>query len=246
MVREVTTQRVADGGTKLPTERGEQIVVQNVSINAHMVHEFGDVSALSRQDEFGGCVVHSVDGRAQFVAGAARALICSRVPKAEPRAVVPCVRAEDDDSVANIGGVPTAELMNSLGRTQEPSGALGVAEDNAAPCGAKGGQGGVQCAKPPVEEHGPDKALPVIDEPFVANALLLKRSGKEVPHVRLTRISQDEGALDGAENIALLGAPISGEHATRGQSGDGVRLVLPLGPGGSLGEVGAQGGVSRH
>ena len=41
----------------------------------------------------------------------------------------------------------------------------------------------------------------------------------------------------------LLSAPISGEHATRGQSGDGVRLVLPLGPGGSLGEVGAQGGA---
>ena len=66
-------------------------MVQYVSINAHVIHELGDISALPRQDEFGGCVVHSVDGRAQFVAGAyqARALICSRVPKAEPRAVVP-------------------------------------------------------------------------------------------------------------------------------------------------------------
>ena len=142
-----------------------------------------------------------------------------------------------------MGGVPTAELMNSLGWTQEPSGALGVAEDNAAPCGAKGGQGGVQCAKPSIKEHGPNKTLPVIDEPFVANALLLKRSGKEVLQKRLTSISQDEGALDGAENIALFSAPISGESATKGQSGDGVRLVLPLGPGGSLGEVGAQGGA---
>ena len=61
--------------------------------------------------------------------------------------------------------------------------------------------------------------------------------------MRLTRISQDETTLDGAENIALFSAPISGERATRGQSGDGVRLVLPLGPGGSLGEVGAQGGA---
>ena len=133
--------------------------------------------------------------------------------------------------------------MNSLGWTQEPSRALGVAEGNAAPCGAKGGQSGVQCAKPPVKEHGPDKALPVIDEPFVANALLLKRSGKKVLQMRLTRISQDEGTLDGAENIALFRAPISGERATRGQSGDGVRLVLPLGPGRSLGEVGAQSGA---
>ena len=131
--------------------------------------------------------------------------------------------------------------MNSLGWAQEEGGALGVAEDNAAPCGAKGGQGGVQCAKPPVEEHGPDKTLPVIDEPFVANALLLKRSGKEVLHMRLTRISQDEGTLDGAENIALFSAPISGERATRGQSGDGVRLVLPLGPGWGSGCAGQRG-----
>ena len=61
--------------------------------------------------------------------------------------------------------------------------------------------------------------------------------------MRLTRISHDKGTLDGSENIALFSAPISGERATRGQSGDGVRLVLPLSPGGSLGEVGAQGGA---
>ena len=61
--------------------------------------------------------------------------------------------------------------------------------------------------------------------------------------MRLARISQDEGTLDGAENIALFSAPIGGERATRGQSGDRVRLVLPLGPGRSLREVGAQGGA---
>ena len=71
--------------------------------------------------------------------------------------------------------------------------------------------------------------------------------------MRLARISQDEGTLDGAENIGLFSAPIGGERATRGQSGDRVRLVLPLGPGRSLREVGAQGGadvgplgVARH
>ena len=72
MVRQVATQRVADGGAKLPVERGEQVVVQYVPINAHVIHELGDISALPRQDEFGRCVVHSVDGRAQFVAGAYR------------------------------------------------------------------------------------------------------------------------------------------------------------------------------
>ena len=38
------------------------------------------------------------------------------------------------------------------------------------------------------------------------------------------------------KNIALFSAAICGELATGGQSGDGVRLVLPLGPGGSLGK----------
>ena len=49
-----------DRGTELPIKRGEQIVVQNVPINAHVIHELGDISALPRQDEFGGCVVNPV------------------------------------------------------------------------------------------------------------------------------------------------------------------------------------------
>ena len=60
--------------------------------------------------------------------------------------------------------------------------------------------------------------------------------------MRLTRISQDEGTLDGAENVALLSAAISGELKARGQSRDGVGLMLPLGPGGRLGKVSTQGG----
>ena len=35
--------------------------------------------------------------------------------------------------------------------------------------------------------------------------------------MRLTRIAQDKGTLDGAENVALFSAPISGEHAARGR-----------------------------
>ena len=60
--------------------------------------------------------------------------------------------------------------------------------------------------------------------------------------MRLARIPHDKSALDGAENIALFSAAICGELATGGQSGDGVRLMLPLGPGGSLGKVGTQSG----
>ena len=60
--------------------------------------------------------------------------------------------------------------------------------------------------------------------------------------MRLARISQDKSALDSAENVALLSAAISGELTARGQSGDGVGLMLPLGPGGRLGKVSTQGG----
>ena len=150
MIRQVARQEVADGGTKLPIERGEQVVVQYVPIDAHMVHEFGDVSALPRQDELSGCVVHSVDGRAQIVAGAYRLpgpgvdLLTGAEGRAQSGRA--CVRTENDDSVTNIGGVLTTELVKSLRRTQEPGRALGVAEGNAAPCGAKGGQGKVQSA----------------------------------------------------------------------------------------------------
>ena len=54
--------------------------------------------------------------------------------------------------------------------------------------------------------------------------------------MRLTRVSQDKGALDGAKNVTLLCAAISGELTARGQSRDGVGLMLPLGPGRPLRE----------
>ena len=44
----------------------------------------------------------------------ARALICSRVAKGRAQGGGACVRAEDDDSVTNIGSVPTTELMKAL------------------------------------------------------------------------------------------------------------------------------------
>ena len=95
-----------------------------------------------------------------------------------------------------------------------------------------------------VKEHGPNKALPVIDEPLIADALLLKRSGEEFLQMRLACIPQDKSALDDAKNIALFSAAICGELATGRQSGDGVGLMLPLGPGRRLGKVSAQSGTN--
>ena len=60
--------------------------------------------------------------------------------------------------------------------------------------------------------------------------------------MRLTRVSQDKGTLNGAKNVTLFCAAISGELAARGQSRDGVGLMLPLGPGRRFRKVGAQGG----
>ena len=61
--------------------------------------------------------------------------------------------------------------------------------------------------------------------------------------MRLTRVSQDKSALDGAKNITLFSAAICGELTTGRQSGDGVGLMLPLSPGRRLGKMCAQSGA---
>ena len=50
----------------------------------------------------------------------------------------------------------------------------------------------------------------------------------------------DQGALDCAKYIALFSSTVGDEHSPFGQSGDRVRLVLPLGPGRGLREVRSQ------
>ena len=94
--------------------------------------------------------------------------------------------------------------METLGCGRGASGALGISQGNATPGGTKGCQSRVQRAQPAIKEHGPNKALPVIDEPLITDALLLKGRGEEVLQVRLARVSQDESALDGAKYVTLL------------------------------------------
>ena len=55
----------------------QQILIQHVPVDAHVIHKFGDISALPGEDCLGDTDSH------------ARALMCSREPKAEPSAVVP-------------------------------------------------------------------------------------------------------------------------------------------------------------
>ena len=54
-------------GTQLPVEGGEQIVVQEITIVAHVAHELGHVSTLPGEHHFRGGVINR---RAHFVTGA--------------------------------------------------------------------------------------------------------------------------------------------------------------------------------
>ena len=47
-IREIARQGGGYGGTKLPIERGKEIMIQNVPIDAHVIHELRDVSTLPR------------------------------------------------------------------------------------------------------------------------------------------------------------------------------------------------------
>ena len=85
----------------------------------------------------------------------------------------------------------------------------------------EGGQGDVKGSEPPIEGPRPNEDLPIINKQFVTDA-------------------GDQGALDCAKYIALFSSTVGDEHSPFGQSGDRVRLVLPLGPGRGLREVRSQ------
>ena len=38
-------------------------------MDAHVIRELGDIGTLSRQHEFSGCVIHTIDSGAQLVTG---------------------------------------------------------------------------------------------------------------------------------------------------------------------------------
>ena len=69
MIWQIASQRIGDRGAKLPIKRGEQVMIQYVPVDAHVIHELGDISTLPRQHEFSGCVVHTIDSGAQLVTG---------------------------------------------------------------------------------------------------------------------------------------------------------------------------------
>ena len=52
VTRQVTTQGRADGGGKLPTRGTRQIMIQDVAVGAHVVHELGHVVSLLGEHHF--------------------------------------------------------------------------------------------------------------------------------------------------------------------------------------------------
>ena len=88
---------------------------------------------------------------------------------------------------------------------------------------------------------GPYENLPVVNEPLIAEALGLEEGEEEFAQVGASRVAQDQRALDGAQDIALLSTAIGGERGPRAEGSDGVGLILPFSPGRRLREVRAQG-----
>ena len=120
-VRQVPAERDADRGTQLPVEGGQQVVIQHVSVDAHMVRELGNVSALPGEHHLSRGVVHAREGRPQsqprtdsqagvdLLAGAK-----GGVQRGRARILV-----EDEDCVVNVRSVPAQKLVRALRWAQE-------------------------------------------------------------------------------------------------------------------------------
>ena len=217
VIRQVATERGADGGADFPTKGSPQIVVQDISMDAHVVHELRHVGTLSGEPHFSGGVVNAWNGPAHLVAGACVDLLMG-AKSGHLRSGAQAL-AEDRDSVVNVRGVPAQTLACALAWTEEPSGALCVAMRGTATGGPEEGHGGAG-REATHQRRRPDEDLPVISKPLVADTSVLEMRGVAVPRVGFPRIPQDRGALDGAKHVTLLSFRVGGKHGSRGESDD--------------------------
>ena len=245
-------ERSADRGPQLPVKSDQQVLVQHVPVDAHVVRELGDISVLPGEDHLGGerdqrCQSQSASSQARTVSHA-RALMCSREPKADPSAVG---RGRQQCDARSACPSPGTRAGGREGKqAHEP---LDVAVGNTPPGGTKGSKGSVQDTKEGIKLKGTDEHLPVIDEPLFADALVLSGIGEELPKARNARLPQHQRTLESAKHVTLLSSPVGGESSSRGEGGDGVGLVLPLSPGCGFREVCVEGcadarplGVAKH
>ena len=150
-------------------------MIEQIPVDAHVTHELGHVSALPVEDHLSGGVINTDDRRAHLNAGSHRLPgTCVDVfmgARSRPQRRGARVRAEDVDGVMHVRRVPPHKLRRALQRAKQTRGALDVAVRRTASGGPKGGEGGVQGPEQWVGRPGSDKHLPVINEPFITDAL---------------------------------------------------------------------------
>ena len=104
-------------------KRSVQVVVQDITVDAHVEHELGHVGTLPGERHFRESVIDGNDRGAHFVTGSHR-FPSTRVDvlagaNSRHQRCGPPVWPEDGDSVMDVRRVPSHELRHALGRTGE-------------------------------------------------------------------------------------------------------------------------------
>ena len=74
VIWQIATQRGADGGPQLSIKCSQQVLTKKVTVDTHVVHEIGHVSALPGENHLRGGMINAGNGGAHLVAGANRLL----------------------------------------------------------------------------------------------------------------------------------------------------------------------------
>ena len=69
VTRQVAAERSARRDPQLPIKRDQQIVVQEVTIDAHVIHELGHARALPGEDHLREGMINATNHGAHLVAG---------------------------------------------------------------------------------------------------------------------------------------------------------------------------------
>ena len=128
----------------------------------------------------------------------------------------------------DVRRVPPYELRHAFGRAEEAGGPLDVAMHHAA-----SGEGRARCHGS--NDQGRTKSCPWSTN-YSSQTPLASVGLEMFAQVGVSRMTQDQRALDSAQHITLLSAMVGGERGSGGRR-DRVGLVLPLSPGRGLREV---------
>ena len=160
-------------------------MVQDITVDTHVVHEHGHVSALSGGHHFSWGVINADDCRAHFVTGThqfpgARVDVLAGA-EGRPQRRGPGVWAEDPtNSDIPWGGQRRRAEHPTLPCATQP---------RVAPQEAR--------AASRARRPGPDEKFPVVNEPLAAGALGLEGRGKEVTQMSVSRVAQDGAPVGG-------------------------------------------------